>query len=358
MRLYSTLPLPLLLVALLALLGCSDDRRRPGGTPIGDAGSGADSGPGFDAGVGADGGPGPGPTGPVDPACVDGLYRETLPNPDAPIDDIAFTGDVPAFVDAVLMRRYPFGYELVAGGRTSRSFPQDCSVVFANSPSSAADVYEALSTITHECGHIWDGELSSGSTNVYEVNADLTLTAMRGDTTSRGGDTFARSLIRGDSYQTSRPACSGGSGCDFYADVYLDGDPTNGSFEGGDQGFNMLFDEVVQYVNSLATEYAFADRRASGASTSARDGILTLLWYMERYLHMARLDTPAAYMRIAMDPIWRNAILTLWGRAWLYLGVSADDPSLGIDDAALEALVLDPTLLDEIERLRTLAGCS
>lgn len=340
MRFTSTLAL----VALLALLGCSSDRRH--GTP-----------PGSDGGPGVDGGPGPGPVGPIDPACVDGMYREALPDPTATIDDVAFTGDIPGFVDTVLARRYPFGRELVAGGRMNTSFG-DCSVIFAGSPSSAADLYDSLSTITHECGHMWDGDLSSGSTNVYEVNSDLTLSAMRGDTTSRGGDTFARSLIRGDSYQASRPACSGGSGCDFYADVYLDGDPTNGTFEGGDQGFNMLFDEVVQYVNSLATEYAFADRRSPGASTSARDGILTMLWYMTRYLHMARLDVPAAYTRIAMDAPWRDAILTLWGRAWLYLGLTADDPSLGIDDAALEALVLDPTLLDEIERLRTLAGCS
>lgn len=346
MRFTSTLAL----FVVLALLGCSRDRR-PGGTPLGDGGAGADSGPGVD------GGPGPGPTGPVDPACVDGMYRETLPNPSAPIDDIAFSGDVPSFVDAVLTRRYPFGLALVQGGRTNTSFG-DCSVIFAGSPSSAANVYESLSTITHECGHLWDGQLSSGSTNVYEVNADLTLTAMRGDTTSRGGETFARSLIRADSYQTSRPPCGGGgSGCDSYADVYLDGDSTNGTFEGGDQGFNMLFDEVVQYVNSLATEYAFADRRSPGFATSARDGILTLLWYMERYLHMARLDFPPAYTRIAMDPVWRDSILTLWGRAWLYLGITADDPSLGIDDAALEGLVMDATLLDEIERLRTLAGC-
>lgn len=287
------------------------------------------------------------------------MYREALPDPTAAIDDLAFTGDVPGFVDAALRRRYPFGLALVQGGRMNTAYG-DCSVVFAGSPATAADVYESLSTITHECGHLWDGQLSSGSTNVYEVNATLALMATRGDANDRGGDTFARSLIRADAYQASRPPCAPGAyaGCDSYADTYLDGDPTNGTFEGGDQGFNMLFDEIVQYVNSLATEYAFSDRRMSGYSTSARDGILTFLWYLTRYLHLARLDYPTAYTRIADDMLWRNAILTLWGRAWLYLGLTADDPSLGIDDGAIEALVLDSTLLDEIARLRTLAGCT
>jgi hypothetical protein len=345
---------PVALLVALVLVGCGGDGRPRGVLPP------ADAGPGSDAGPGVDGGPGPGPVGPIDPACTDGLYRETLPNPAAGIDDVAFTGDVPAFVDTVLTRRYPFGLALVEGGRTNTSYGGDCSVIFAGSPADAAALFESLATITHECGHLWDGQLSSGSTNVYEVNADLTLTASNGDTTARGGETFARSLIRGDAYQASRPACAAGSyvGCDSYANTYLDGDPTNSTFEGGDQGFNMLFDEVVQYVNSLATEYAFSDRRTSGYSTSARDGILTFLWYLERYLHMARLDYPSAYARIANDALWRDAILTLWGRAWLYLGLTQDDPSLGIDDDAIKALVMDATLLDELERLRTLAGCT
>ena len=340
-------------LALLALAGCGSDRR-PSTTPLADGG-----GLPTDGGSRTDGGPGPGPSGPVDPACVDGLYREAMPDPTAAIDDVAFTGDIPAFVDTVLARRYPFGLALVQGGRMNPGFG-DCSVIFAGSPGSAADLYNSLSTITHECGHLWDGHESSGATNVYEVNADLTLSATSGDTTARGGDTFPRSLIRGDAYQPSRAPCAPGvySGCDSYADVYLDGDPTNTTFEGGDQGFNMLFDEVVQYVNSLATDYAFADRRPSGYSTSARDGILTFLWYTTRYLHLARLDYPSAYTRIANDAVWRNAILTLWGRAWLYLGLTADDPSLGIEDDAIQALVMDPTLLDEIARLRALEGCT
>ena len=43
---------------------------------------------------------------------------------------------------------------------------------------------------------------------------------------------------------------------DNYANVYLDGDPDDDEFDGGDQGFNSLLEETLQYVNSLATGYA------------------------------------------------------------------------------------------------------
>ncbi len=322
-----------------------------GGPGSGDAGpSGGDGGPGHDAG--------PLPVSPlVDPTCTDGMYTETLPDPSASLADLAFTGDVPAFVDAALGRRYPFGLGMVQGGRMNPRFSGDCSVAFAGSPSTAADVYGSLDTIVHECGHLHDGNLSSGPSNHYEIRTSLSFMCTRGDTTSRGGGTFARSRIRGDAYQPLRAPCSGGGGCDFYADVYLDGDPDNASFEGGDQGFNMLLEEVVQYVNSLATAYAYADQIRPGSSTSARDGILTLLWYLERYLHMARIDFPAAYTVITSDACWRDAILTVWGRAWLYLETTEGTRSLGIDDAAIKALVIDPVLLDEIDRIRAAASC-
>ncbi len=295
------------------------------------------------------------PSGPVDPACLDGMYSEVLPST-ASIDDITFSGDIGAYVDAVLDRRYPTGATLVRGGRMDTGFGQPCDELFAGSPSSGDDVMQRLNTIVHECGHIYDGFLSSGSSNVYVFTSGLQISCDRGDSTSRGGDTFARSRINGDEYSSMRPPCSGGSGCDFYGDIYLDGDPDDGMFDGGDQGFNMLFDEAVQYVNSLAVEWAYLDQASPGFSTSARDGILTLLWYVERYLRMARLSYPGAYSRLSTDACWREAILTLWGRAWLYLGETEGIAGLSIDDS-IEALVLDTELLGEIQRIRDLHGC-
>jgi len=79
-----------------------------------------------------------------------------------------------------------------------------------------------------------------------------------------------------------------------------------------------------------------------------------------RYLRMARLDYPAAYSQILDGDggCWRNAVLTVWGRAWLYLGVTEGMSHLGINDAALLALDMDPDLLAEIQRLRDAEGCA
>lgn len=344
-----------LLLSALLLTACGDDDRRPvdgGGDVARVDGGGIDSG-GLDSG-GVDSGRRPAPY--VDPECTDGMYSEPLPDIDADISDLSFTGDVGAYVDAVLARRYPAGALAVTGGRMNRDFGMDCDVLFAGSPSSAADVMSRLNTIVHECGHLHDLGLSMGTTNIYVLTSERRLTCERGDSDARGGDTFARSRITGDEYSALRPPCDGTStpGCDSYADVYLDGNPDDGTFEGGDQGFNLLFEETVQYVNSLATEWAIVDQMAPGRRTSARDGILTFLWYVERYLRMARLEYPEAYTRIT-DSCWRDAILTVWGRAWFYLEQTDGIAALAIDNDALFALVTAPELLEEIDRLRDLA---
>ena len=329
-----------------------------GSADMGDEGLSPDGGPGG----GADGGgtvsadASQPMSGYVDPSCVDGMYSEGLPDPNVDISDISYSGDIGAYVDSVLTRRYPVGAELVVGGRTNTNFGQDCDVLFAGSPSTAEDLMGRINTIVHECGHLYDFTLSSGATSGYYVTSNLTLSCDRGDTTARGGDTFARSRITGDSYSALRPPCPSAGDCDSYAPVYLDGNPDDQEFEGGDQGFSLLFEEAVQYVNSLATERAFVDQMPANQRTSARDGILTFLWWTERYLRMARLEYPDAYQRIT-DPCWRDAILTLWGRAWLYLEATDGMTPLGIDDAAILELVSDPDLLGEIERLRELEGC-
>ncbi|GAB4204127.1 MAG: hypothetical protein OHK0013_18830 [Sandaracinaceae bacterium] len=303
-----------------------------------------------------------GPTSPlVDPTCLDGMYRESLPDRSASLDDLIAgysSANAEAFVQGVLERRYPHGWTLVREGRMGFI---DCVMAFLSDRSSAQRVIGQLGTVVHECGHVYDLDLSMGRDNSYSLRADLTMTASGGDTTARGGMTFARSLIRNDAYQAMRAPCPMGSfrGCDGYANIYLDGDPTDGTFDSGDQGFNLLIEEVVQYVSSLAVGYAFADTRAPGSAVSDRDGMLTFLWYMTRYLRMARLEYPSAYEHLVHGDggRWRELILTVWGRAWLYLEATADLPGLGIDDDALMPLATAPELVEEIERLRTAQGC-
>jgi hypothetical protein len=360
------LRLSLVTSLLLGLFGCD------GGTtpPAGDAGPVPDAyvPPGVDASLDAamtmsmnDAGS-MGPTGPlVDPMCLDGMYRETLPDRSASLDDLIAgysSANAEAFVQAVLERRYPHGWTLVREGRTGFI---DCLMAFLSDRSSAQRVLGQMGTIVHECGHVYDLDLSMGGSNSYALRADLTMTASGGDTTARGGQTFARSLIRNDAYQAMRAPCPMGMfrGCDSYANIYLDGDPTDGTFDSGDQGFNLLIEEVVQYVNSLVVGYAFADARSAGSSVSDRDGMLTFLWYMTRYLRMARMEYPAAYAHLVSGDggRWRQLILTVWGRAWLYLEATADIPGLGIDDDVLMPLATAPELVAEIELLRTAEGC-
>jgi hypothetical protein len=206
---------------------------------------------------------------------------------------------------------------------------------------------------------MYDAFLSSSSSDAYELSPELSFRCERGDTTTRGGDTFARSRIAGDEYAALRPACGGVSraGCDPYADVYLDGDPDDGVFDSGDQGYNLLLEESVQYVHSIATAWAFVDQQPQNIAVSARDGILTFLWYIERYLRMARTEFPDAYERIAQDDCWRDLTLGVWARAQRFLQLSNNERRLGIADDELLELVQEPELLEEIERLRALDDC-
>jgi hypothetical protein len=298
----------------------------------------------------------------VDPDCVDGQFSEVLPDLDADISGIVAgfdAGDPEGFVSALLAARYPFAAPLVEDGYDSPN--GNCLRAFGYDLSSAAAIIGNMSTIVHECGHFADGDASGFGANTYYVNSDLTLELAQGDATDRGGLTFARSRIKGDDYQPSQPACTGfgQQDCDVYAYIYLDGDPDDGTFDGGDQGFNMLFEETVQYVNSLASSWAFVDQIQPGSSSSQRDGILNFLWFVERYLRMARLEYPDAYAHLLEgdDGKWRRAILQVWGRAWLYLGETEGVPGLGIDDEFLTELVSEPELVEEIQRLRDAEGC-
>lgn len=289
----------------------------------------------------------------VDPRCVDGQYEEAISTALPSIDDLvsAYTeADYLAFADEVLARRYPTGAWLVAEGiREGSARFGNCVTRFTSNRGQAQSLLRQLSTVVHECGHVLDLSLSGFSDTVLVIDDSLRFECLRGDTTTRGGDTFARSLLNTDPYAALLPD-------DFYKDVYLDGDPDDQRFDSGDQGFNSVLEEAVQYVNSLATDYHLRDR-LGGFSITAKDGILTFLWYIQRYLRMARLEYPAAYSRLTNDTCWREAILTTWGRAWLYLELARDNRNLGIDADTIEDLVRDPTLLDEIARLRGAHGC-
>lgn len=298
----------------------------------------------------------------VDSDCLDGQYSEIPPNPELDISGPMNTytpSNVFGFINDVLDIRYPIGQTIFEGGYNSQGgFPDNCLDYFLGDSSNGTAVIGQLSTLVHECGHFYNIATGSWGENGYHINDQLTYTCSGGSTPDNGGgQTFSRSLINNDEYADLHPPCANwtDSGCDSYAAIYLNGNPNDGNFDSGDQGFGMLHEETVQYVNSLASGYAFNNELQY--TVSERDGILTFLWYTMRYLRMARLEHPSTYALISEDDCWRELILNTWGRAWLFLELTKDTPNLGIDDAFLETLVRNDDLLLEIQRLRDIEGC-
>jgi hypothetical protein len=307
--------------------GPSNDGDENGGAP-----NGADAPAG--------GGPAAPPPEPIHPGCAKEAYTEALPTTSS-LAGVPFSKETATqFLLGALEKRYPIGKAIVEGGASSpRSEAMgSCADIFLPNKSSAEQVLRQAPTVVHECGHFYDLGKATGDEATYVLRPDLVFTCKAGDTTSRGGATFARSLITRDSHANKRN--------DRYAQTYLTG-------QSGQQGYNSVLEEATQYVNSLATALAFREQYA-GTRASERDGILTFLWYVERYLALARTEHPDAYARISGDACWRQATLSIWDRGWFYLRATKDVEGLGLNDAAIEPLVNEPALLAEIDALRKL----
>lgn len=294
----------------------------------------------------------------VSPTCVDGQYREVLPTGAEPVADVAYDpANLSASALAYLDRRYPTGAAIVRGCVAANGASRCVdSWVFPSGRANAQSFMLSLSTVVHEGGHLYDLSLRRGFGTYYLTEATR-LSCDMGDAVGRGGQTFARSELHADSFQSQFRACASLTerGCDSYAFIYLDPSRADAGV-GPMQGFASLLEETTQYVNSLATGYVFRDQLGR-SSKSERDGILAFLWYIERYLYLARTARPEVYAFLSGSECWRNAILTVWGRAWLYLEHSADARNLEIYASNFMTAVRNPVLLEEIQRLRTAHGC-
>jgi hypothetical protein len=196
-------------------------------------------------------------------------------------------------------------------------------------PSTFDGVVSRFDAAVHEGSHIWGANHSSASSVSYSVRTDLTIEARR-------LTNFHRSEILA--------AHVDGDG-DSYAKTYLSG-------SSGAQGFNTLLDEYNAYTHSLAAHFCARDLLAPHSKVSARDGILTLMYYVEVYLRLAREKHAADYAAILKDPGHRRLILTVWSRAELWLRRSAPFPALGIHDARIEGWAYATEGLAEIARVR------
>jgi len=143
------------------------------------------------------------------------------------------------------------------------------------------------------------------------------------------------------------PPCTNGNfqDCDVYAEIYFD-----------QQGYDLLLEELLQYINDAAASYAVADLEGSGFIE--RHGAITMLWWLERYLKIMRTTPEFApkYDALLADECWRDLTLTIWGRGWQFLDATAE--SATDNDNILQAFVEDPALLSEIERVRAASSCN
>jgi hypothetical protein len=227
---------------------------------------------------------------------------------------------------AIAAARYPIGTEFI-NGQTDMHLQ-----TWYRNRNTFNDILDSFEVAVHEGQHIWDITMAQGMWP-YRLRDDLVIRPLR-------LTNFNRSEIL---------TVHGFVAMDTYAPVYLMG----GS---GMQGFNTLLDEYCAYVHSLAAKYCTRDSLRQGSRTSARDGILTMMYYVELYLRLARTMHPADYAAITGDREHIRLILTNWARAEFYLNLTGPLQSLGINDAMIRTFTYDPANLEEINRLRSLPG--
>ncbi|MFO0648910.1 MAG: hypothetical protein U0326_21895 [Polyangiales bacterium] len=282
-------------------------------------------------------------TGPVDDGGVTPVDGSTPTDGSTPADgatgytealcaDTASLADLSAaYVDS------PAGIRAAAHGIAERRYPIGVAVIDVQSDAQLggwfrqhgafSNILDSFEVAVHEGGHIWDLTMIRADWP-YRVRDDLVIRTRR-------LTNFNRSEIL---------TLHADPSADSYDEVYLTG-------SSGAQGFNTLLDEYVQYTHSLAARYCTRDGLRAGSSTSARDGILTMMYYVELYLKKARTDHPADYAAIVGDPEHVRLIRTVWQRAEFWLNVTASNRQLGIRDAAIRAWTYAPENVMEIERL-------
>lgn len=257
----------------------------------------------------------------------DPSYRE---EPDcASLADVSALASAPwpkrrAGALALSKARYPSGVAFI----DAQTDPQ-LEAWFGNAPDTFEGMASRLEVAVHEGSHLWGIHRFDPATQSYPVRSDLTIVTKR-------LKNFPRSEIL--KRHVDRAA-------DPYAHTYLDG-------ASGAQGFNTVLDEYNAYGHSLASRYCTRDLIGPNTRTSARDGILAFMYYVETYLAIARDEHPADYAAIVGDPGHRKMILVGWDRAELWLRRSADEANLGIADATLRGWVYDPARLEELRRVR------
>lgn len=225
---------------------------------------------------------------------------------------------------ALAKARYPAGAPFIEVQNDAQ-----LAAWFTAAPDTFEGTVSRFDAAVHEGSHLWSIARFSLGAQTYAVTEKLSVRAKR-------LRNFPRSEIL--SVHVDRDA-------DSYAKTYLEG-------ASGNQGMNTLLDEYNAYAHSLASRYCTRDLLAPGTRVSARDGMLTFMYYVETYLELARTRHPRDYEAILADPGHRQLILVVWDRAELWLRRSAGEANLGIADRTLRGWVYDEGRAREIGRVR------
>lgn len=253
-------------------------------------------------------------------------YTEALCDEPADLSDLAAAYvDTPAGLRAatrgIAERRYPIGVAFI-------DVQSDMQLqTWFRQRGTFANVLNGFEVAVHEGAHIWDLTMIR-SDWPYRIREDLIIRPRR-------LNNFNRSEIL---------TLHANPDMDSYDEVYLRG-------QSGAQGFNTLLDEYVAYTHSLASRYCTRDGLQPGLRISARDGILTLMYYVELYLKIARTQHADDYAEIIGDPAHVQLIRTVWARAEFWLERTASLPQLGLRDAQIRAWTYAPENVMEIEML-------
>ncbi len=286
-------------------------------------------------------------------------YSEPLPRPSLRIPDTIPTNveERNQLVYDLIRDRLPQALEILDGALQNTA--ENCVTRFSANMNTREDLARQMPTLVHECGHFWWFENYSSSDAAFAVAPGIRNTCSGGGPSTQFGRSFARGLIRNDAEEPKWPPCAGAQvdQCDIYADTYLGGDPADAaSVSSGGQGFDSLFEEVLEYVNGLsagiAFEEYFGDRRIS-----IRDGVSTTLWYLARYLNYAKVNEPSVYELLSEDPCWRESILIVWARGMYFLNQANNLDKLSIVSEDVERLLNQEHIQEVFYELQRVHGC-
>ena len=287
--------------------GAADDR----GDAADDRGDDGDSGD--------SGGP------PMEPPGAPNCYSEPL-FVDADVSDIVAAYGGPDWkqdlIDA-MDARWPAGAYLLSEQQNDAYFSQ------FSDPNSWSGMVSWLDTLVHEQTHLFNAyhaiDVGENASLYFREDLIMYLPPEQG---------FARAEIL--------PELAPGPAAGIYTGTYLTG-------EQGTRGFNAVLDEYSCYLNEVPGMAVFGDDYP-GLGVSLRDGAAAFSYFLQAYLKVAREQHPDFYDWAKGQPVYVDAVHTLWVRTqFMFEEVGDLHPSLGIDDAMYRDAALEPDNLMELE---------